>query len=289
MVKHVDFKRKEIIIPGATVITLDAESALGFAPIEVYAQAKAKIKKDFIDNERAIKSLTNGINFETLKGSQFFWNNYLNNFLKEQGINGRIMNINDLGNIYALDKNFFENHYSDTINLCLRSEEIGWKNNKHILEDLVKQVKSREKSFSPKNPLIISNLEIVSDNNSNNFYGLLLKLKEDSILENDERFAFGKNKIKFESLFGDVEKNLYTKEKDLSRVYANDSQNVNGDNDVLHDSNDNGWVVFVSDEVANSSQNFKEHLKSLKEERDKQITEINQRYIQALDILKGKK
>ncbi|MFA5953614.1 MAG: hypothetical protein WC812_03405 [Candidatus Pacearchaeota archaeon] len=247
MVKHLDFKRKEIIPQGATIITLDAEPALGFAPIEVYNSAREKLIKDFKENERAIKSLTYGINFETLKGSQFFWNNYLNNFLKEQGINGRIMNLNDLGKIYALDKNFFSEHYSDTINLCLRSEEIGWENNKHILENLVKQVKSREKSFSPKNPLIISNFDLINDNNSNNFYGLLLKLRKDSILENDERFGYGNSKIQFKNELGNSEKTLHTKEKDLSRVFAGNSLNVKSNIDTLHGSNDYGWVVFVRD------------------------------------------
>ncbi|MFA5953152.1 MAG: hypothetical protein WC812_01025 [Candidatus Pacearchaeota archaeon] len=247
MVKYVEFKPKEIIYPKAIVIIPDAEPALGFAPIEVYDSAREKLIKDFKGNNKAIESLTHGINFRTLTGSQFFWNNYLNNFLKEQGINGRIMNINDLGKIYALDENFFSKHYSDTINLCLRSKKLGWEDNKNILEYLVKQVKQREKSFLPKNPLIISNLEIVNDNNPDNFYGLLLKLREDSILENDERFAFGKNKIKFENELGNAEKNLWTKEKDLSGVFADNSQSVNSDNDNLYSSNNSGWVVFVRD------------------------------------------
>ncbi|MFA5953075.1 MAG: hypothetical protein WC812_00620 [Candidatus Pacearchaeota archaeon] len=247
MVKHLDFKRKKIIPQGATIITLDAEPALGFAPIEVYNSAREKLIKDFKENERAIKSLTYGINFETLTGSQFFWNNYLNNFLKEQGINGRIMNINDLGKIYSYDRNFFENHYSDTISLCLRSEELGQKNNKYILEDLVKQVKQRGKEFSSKNPLIISNLDIINDRNSDNFYGLLLKLREDSILENDKRFAFGNNKIQFKDELRFVEKNLYTKDRDLSRMFADINGYMISSNGNLHDSNDIGWVVFVRD------------------------------------------
>ncbi|MFA5953847.1 MAG: hypothetical protein WC812_04605 [Candidatus Pacearchaeota archaeon] len=247
MIKHIDFKRKEIIYPGATIITPDAEPALDFAPIEVYNSAREKLIKDFKENERAIKSLTYGINFETLTGSQFFWNNYLNNFLKEQGINGRIMDLNDLGKIYALDENFFSKHYSDTINLCLRSEELGWEKNEHILEDLVKQVKQRKKRFSSQNPLIISNLEIVSDNNSDNFYGLLLKLREDSILENDERFDYRNSKIQFKNELGNSEKTLHTKEKDLSRVFASGGQCVGSDNGSLRNSIDDGWVVFVRD------------------------------------------
>ncbi|MFA5953648.1 MAG: hypothetical protein WC812_03580 [Candidatus Pacearchaeota archaeon] len=257
MVNYVEFKPRLIKYPKAIVIAPEAESVLGFNPKEVYNQAKEKIEKDFKENSKAIKSLTNGIDFKELTGSQFFWNNYLNNFFKEQGINGRVMDLNDLGKIYSYDENFFDNHYSDTINLCLRSEELSWNNNKHILEDLVKQVKSRGKSFSPKNPLIMQNIDLVSDNNSNNFYGLLLKLREDSILENDERFAFGKKKIQFKNELGNVEKNLWTKKKDLSRVYANLREDVYSNYDGLRISiGGNGRVVFVSDEVANS-QNFK--------------------------------
>jgi len=242
MVKYIEFKPKEIIYPKAIVITPDAESQLGFNPFEIYSKAKEKIQEDFKGNERAIKTLINGINFKKLTGSQFFWNNYLNNFIQELGINGRIMNLNDLGKIYALKDKFFESHYSDTINLCLRSESLSWENNKHILENLVKQVKQRGKNFSSKNPLIISNLDLVSDANLDNYYGLLLKFREDSILENDERFAYGKDRIEL-----GVEKILLTKEKDLSGVCAFGSRNVGSSVGNLQVSGVNGWVVFVSD------------------------------------------
>jgi len=278
MAKYIEFKPKEITYPKAVVITPDAKAQLGFNPFEVYNQAKEKISEDFKGNERAIKILTNRINFQTLTGSQFFWNNYLNKVLPF----GRTMNLKDLEKIYSFDENFFENHYSGTTNLCLRTENLSWKNNKHILENLVKQVKQRGKSFSSKNPLIISNFDFISDNNLDNFYGILLKLREDSILENDERFAYENNKIKL-----GVEKNLYTEKGDLSRVFANGSRNVNSNYGDLRDSDDGGWVVFVSDEVANA-QKLNEYIQKLDKEKESQIRQIEERYVKSLNILKGK-
>jgi hypothetical protein len=58
------------------------------------------------------------------------------------------------------------------------------------VNDLVNQVKSRGSSFSPSNPVRISDLEIIVDDNSYNELGFSLKLGEKSKIVNDKRIAY---------------------------------------------------------------------------------------------------
>jgi len=180
---------------------------------EVYQEADAKTAEKFGSNSLAYKTITNGIDREDIIGSQFFWNTNLGFYLPK---GRKVCLLNDWEEINDLDESFFRGFYTDSPQIILRTDTLSYDRNKYILENLVKQVKKQGFEFSSENPLIISNLELVKDDNSDNGYGLLINIGKDTTLANDKRFAYS-NSGKL-ILFGDKTKVVYNKEKDLSRV-----------------------------------------------------------------------
>jgi len=87
-----------------------------------------------------------------------------------------------------------------------------------------------------KTPLVITNPELIVDENSKNKYGLLLRVTDQTEISNDPRLAYKNNNKKVP--FGQSEKTVWAKEEGLSRVYV-------GRGGVVS----NGGVLAVSDDV----------------------------------------
>jgi len=177
---------------------------------ELYEEVATKAKEEFGARHRASKMILNGIDVKNCKGSQFFWNTYLNQFLpKGQGV----MTLSDLEAIFSTDRSFFRGFYTDMTSVVLRSDE-DVESNQYILKNLTGQLQREGFTYSPENPALISGLKLVKDKNTRNKSGLLLEIGENTEIVNDSRFASGNNKIQL----GNSEIDLYTKSKGLSRL-----------------------------------------------------------------------
>ena len=119
--------------------------------------------------------------------------------------------------------------------------------------------------------------------NSNNFYGLNLELGDNSILENDSRFAYSKNGKRIQ--FGSKEKVVYNKDNGLSGVYLSSNGGLGARIDDLAYSNDGGRVVLVSDAEGVTSKILEEYKHNLENEEQKQIDNIKNNYKKAREIL----
>ncbi len=207
---------------------------------ELYQEAFAKTAEKYGKDSLAYQTITNGIDKENVTGSQFLWNTELNKFLPR---NQRVILLEDFEKIFSADENFFNGFYTDANQLIIRSNKPTWVRNEFILKDLIKQVGNKYE-FSPENPLILTNLELVEDKNSKNKYGLLLKIGKDTKIQNDKIFAYGNNRIQL----GDLEKKIfYTKKDGLSWVFLGRYDYLFSRDDVLDGSGVNGRVVVVKE------------------------------------------
>lgn len=208
---------------------------------ELYQETDAKIAEKFGRDSKAYKIIRTGINLDKGTGSSFLWNNEVNLCLPKEQI---IMDWKDLQGIYNVNPTLFKGHYSDSLNIILRSDIPSWDNNREFLNSLVEQVKgdfSQFKDFSNENPIVLSGIESVKDDNSENFYGLLPRLNEKTKIQYDSRFVCSKEKI----IMGDITKKLLRKRDGLSGIFAGGLNDVNSDDGNLSGSNNNGWIIVV--------------------------------------------
>lgn len=233
MVKQISIPQVEV--PMDTYFLADSD---------IYKETQAKAKERFGENSRAYNIIMSGINAKGGKGSQFFFNTELGLHLPK---GQRVISLEDLERIYSSSEadSFFDgSFYTDIPEVILRTESASWDKNKKILANLVKQVKAEDYKFSSENPLRISGLELVKDDDSKNKYGLSLKIGENTKIANDGRFAHANNKIKL----GNQTKTLYTKEDGLSRLFLNGNLGLDSNYVNLADSCDDGRVVLTDAE-----------------------------------------
>lgn len=181
------------------------------ADAKLYQAIEQGSAEKFGKDSRAYQTVMNGVNTANGTGSQFFFNTEAGLYLPE---GKRVMTLADMGRISDADKDqtFFDgSFYTDTPELVLRSATPSWKHNAKILEQLVKQAEHRGLSFSPENPLVLSGLELARDENSDNPYGILLNITDATKTRNDNRFAYGNNRI----TTGSKERTLWTKKDGL--------------------------------------------------------------------------
>lgn len=227
-----DFIPKDI--PRPIVGILDKEEK------ELFEEVRAKAKEEFDGRSKAFKNIVNGIDFENINGSQFFFNIYLNKFLPKEK---RVINLYDVEAIInCIGKEYFEDMYCDTTDLILRSTILEEPKNKYILENLVEQLKYERVKFSKEEPVIISGLELIKDSNPKNEYGLLLKLGQDTDFRHDSRFAyssFGDQK------FGNISIEFHNGEDGLSRVGPNGGYMLKSDSLCLIDSDKDDRIAVI--------------------------------------------
>lgn len=261
----------DIAVPKA--IVLDKEHQ------ELYREVFAKTAEKFGKDSPAYKTITNGISITNVTGSQFFWNTNLQQYLPSRQ---RVANLSDMEAINDIDETFLVGFYSDSPEIVLRSNKPSRNKNKYILENLVKQIdKDHPYSFSTKNPLIISNLELIQNDNAQNQYGLLLRIGECTKMQNDERFAHSKNQSRIQ--FGQNTKKVWTKENGLSRLYVRDD-GLDSEDDDFADSGANGRVVVVDAEGIDSKK-LGEYITKVKEKTEEQIAQIQERSEKAIHYI----
>ena len=169
-----------------------------------YQEVEAKTAEKFGINSLAYKTITNGINTQNVTGSQFFWNTNLGLYLPK---NQRVVSLEDMEAINDLNEHFFDEFVSDPAEILLKTENAPPSmNERYILKDLIRQINEQKFEFSLENPLRISGVELVKDENLENKCGLLMKIGSNTKIINDKRFA---NSGDFLIQFGKRQKKYY--------------------------------------------------------------------------------
>ncbi len=178
---------------------------LGKERRELYLESVAKAAEKFGNDSAAFQSITNWIRPEKALGSQYFWLTHLSACLPQhQSVIS--LELMELAN--NKDRKFFTGFYTYVPEIILRTEIPATQKERFILEELVAQAKQENYKFSPEAPLRISGLELVTDSNPANPYGLLLKFGNNTNVITDERFAYSNSGKKIK--FGGTSKNVWT-------------------------------------------------------------------------------
>jgi len=270
-------------------VTFPELSTLEFGIIETYNEA-IKSYNEKARNSLNIFSNKNG----ELAESNCFAPIVLRQYLPK---NSRLATMVDLGRATEINPSFLKGFYSDT-GLTLRTNGDSHSPNDLLAKKLTKELKSR--GINLKNPKVIyfDALDLKQDNNSD--YGLVYILNERAKLGENifdapelmkDNFNFktmdSKTGIPIENKQGN--RTCYTRKDSLGGFFLGSVSDVDSGYGSLVGSNDNGRVVVVSnaESVANS-QIFSDYLKSLEEERNRQVAEIDKKYSEARAILTKK-
>ncbi len=206
--------------------------------------------------------------------------------------NVRVASQSDLEKAIKLGSLELRGTFEDT-SLALRTEEDP---NSYLAEDLMNQVKQRlgKKAKMPV-MILLYGLKLAKDQNSK--YGLSFKLKDNAEIIyapilNEESGNFAPEniieKIGLPKKLGKGVRTLCTRSTGLSRLYLNRDLYLGSSNNNLAGSIDDGRVVLVLTSEAGSQDFFQSRLKNLETQRDEEIEKINERYIQAKQIMEGK-
>jgi len=265
----------------------DFEKMIGFKSEDVFDEAIRKAGEIYTKGSLAYKTLTNGVGTSVQEGvSQIFWNLHINQFLPK---GFHIMTIQDMEGIFAKKSDYFSEHYADTTQGVLRSNQSSYAQNKFLVDKLSKaitralkeeKIKGASIEYSSQNPLVISGLKPILDK-KNSDYGLAFKINDVSV-SNDSRFAHTGVSPRIE-IFGGVEKKLYTQNDSFAGVYAGDGSIVYSNYPVLPGSYRDGWVVVVSDFVEGANSQI---LTRIEEEAKKNKSDYEKRKIELIKIIR---
>lgn len=215
---------------------------------EIFAEVVTKAKERFATNSKQYHTIMKMINFKEFKGSQYFFNNFANSILPE---GQRIICLEDMERIQSDYKPFFENSYTDSTELVLRTSKTSNRNNKYILDDLVEQINETRihgatPEFYSEKPLILRGLEIFADPNPENPLGLLLKIGKNTKMWNDKRFAYSNNgrQISFGKKPNTIK--VSTRENGLTRLFIYKGEILASDHEELFDSYVNGTIITTT-------------------------------------------
>jgi len=209
---------------------------------ELYVEVNKKIIEIFGKRSLAYKTIIEGIDKDKITGSKFFFNSFLNSFLPG---GKHIPTLDDLETIHNFSYNFLNGIYTDTSHIILYSSIPSYQKDENILNNLFQQIKKEKLEFSSENPLIISGLEMVKDNNHKNEYGLLFKVNEKTQFKNDLRFSY--NNSNKEIHFGKFTKKVYTKKEGFSGIYQGITGELFSWEDDLTKSSSFGKVVLINE------------------------------------------
>ncbi len=261
-------------IPLPIVGILDKEEQ------EIFHEARVKAKEEFGEKSQAYQSIIQGIDFEKVTGSQFIFNNYLNKFLPKEK---RVITLDDVQTIKDYFQGpYFGDAYYDTTDLIIRSATPSYPKNKYVLEHLVKQINNEKILFSKEEPLILSNLELIQDQNPKNKYGILLRLGKDTTFKNDSRFAYSSLD---EQKFGN-NLMLFTKEEEgISRIGVNGDSMIDSETYNLTQSDKDNRISII-DKVLYSRELF-EYLTIIEKDKKMKFDQA-QRELSSIQELKVK-
>ena len=223
-------------------------------------------------------------NDKIIKGSNPFYVTAVNDYFRKNNLEIRTASQAELEQILKSNSLELEKHYEDT-SLVLRTED---EPNKYLAKNLAGQIKKRQKI---KLPLMIPlrGLTLKQDSNSPHKYSFQLT-NEVEIIYSD-KLAHENNGKKFDEadeyglpVFNENGKRtFYTRNDGLSGLCLGGDLGLGAHYDLLAYSAALGRVVLVSPEGA---QNFEGYVSRLKQEKEKQISEFDSRFNEAVKYLK---
>ena len=192
---------------------------------KIFARAEERFGK----NSLICKSITNDINPDNATGSSSLFSIFSNEIWREEFPHQSLQSLitlDDIEDILSYNPNFFSGFYSAIPSVVLRTaKDESWQKNQRIIDYLLPQLKNKQAYFNPEDPLVITNPKIIKDKTEED-YGLLLEITENTVLTNDSRLASGNSTIKLGAV-----KKLWTKPTGLSRLcMGEDVLDSNGSN-----------------------------------------------------------
>jgi hypothetical protein len=247
----------------------------------VFDEYQARVKADY-DNNSALTVLSYD---DVVKGSNPFAVALVNDIVMQEGL--RTATPADLERVLKADSLNLRGFYEDSA-LALRSEEDP---NEYLAKNLAEQVRARQ---ILKYPVIIplNRLELVKDSDSD--YGLGFRLREDVEIIHAPVLNQGLGNFSSEDIdektglpkkSGNGNRTLYTRESGLSRLFLSRGLGLDSASENLAYSYSDGRVVVVSAE-GTSQKTIKEYITQLEQKRDAEKTEIDNKFNQALKVLK---
>lgn len=209
---------------------------------DLYKNTNNWLKSKFGEESRAYQKIISKININEARGSNFAFNNAVQNYLQETNAKERVATLDDLEYLYNKGEYILEGIHTHPPEIILRSFDSEFNGNNPIISNLEKQL-ANSYDFSRKNPLRIINPEIIKDNNSQNMYGFLLEIGKETQIKNDSRFSY-KNFLENFPLNG---QNLYNypKQDGLSSIQAGDNSYIDTKHGNLTYSTNNSRMILI--------------------------------------------
>jgi len=213
----------------------------------------------------------------------------------ELGKSLRLATPSELELAVGINPDHFRGTYEDA-GLVLRSKGDSHKPNGYIAKNLAEQVNRRIGKIDSDNPARISLKGLSLKEDKNSAYGLSFVITDEAEVISVPEFSYKNNQRRFSRtdergvpIFEDNgNRTFYAREQGVSGLFLGRGLGLGSDSGVLASSDDGGRVVVVN-EAEGLSQNFlNEHLAKLQTERERQIAEVQERFMRADAILRGK-
>lgn len=264
-----------------------------------FAWNKPEILTSFLQGEEAEPiynalegNIRNGINYDyktkTAKGSTPFLAARVDTLVRPLGL--RVTNLRDLSRPEVMDI-VKGKHYIDTPTFVLRSLKDSNERNLPLIKRISEEVE--EANGKLELPFMIYGFDVKHWDEDQDGYGIDIIRRDDFSAIHDERLDGKYNGETFSEVDGlglplfdkNGARTWYARDQGLSRLFLDGNLDVVSIVGHLAFSSGIGRVVLVSAEGANA--NFNQYLSELEAEREKQKIAIDERFNQAMGILKN--
>jgi len=261
---------------------------LSFLGKDVLEEARECLRLQFPEESRTI--LDKFIFYDgVIKGS-----NIPGNILLSRVSGIQLAYPSQLEHAVRISPDYFKETYEDTA-FMLREDGDPNSSRNLIARDLYRQLKKRGIKPTPENPARISLAGTILRSDRSMHLGIGYDITEETDVVQDSRFSYLNNERRFKitdeqgvPIFDSEGTRVFcTKQGGLSRFYFGRVLILDSNwklDRCLSDSNADGRVAVVENF---SSGNLDEYLARLSEEKDRQIAEVDNRYEQAMAIMRG--
>ena len=261
---------------------------LSFLGKDVLEEARECLRLQFPEESRTI--LDQFIFYDgVIKGS-----NIPGNILLSRVSGIQLAYPSQLEHAVRISPDYFKETYEDTA-FMLREDGDPNSSKNLIARDLYRQLKKRGIKPTPENPARISLAGTILRLDRSMHLGIGYDITEETDVVQDSRFSYLNNERRFKitdeqgvPIFDSEGTRVFcTKQGGLSRFYFGRVLILDSNwklDRCLSDSNADGRVAVVENF---SSGNLDEYLARLSEEKDRQIAEVDNRYEQAMAIMRG--
>ncbi len=265
------------------------EKTLRFAPKNVpYLEANFLSEDQQVRYEEAVSQYDNQRARNTLsvpiKGSNLFKVLLLNQI----GI--RTASLPELDQIRLEDEDFLKGIYVDTPSIVLRGEGDSYELNDRLARYL--EGKAKERGLDLEEPIVANGLRLRQDGNS--AYGLNFLVDGETEMfeapelrpENNYKKFTRQDERGMPIFENGGEKTFYTGSNRLSRLCLDDGPVLDSLLRYLGVSGDYGRVVVVS--AGGTRAEFDDYLGKLRESKERELSDLQERYDRAESVLRGK-